>query len=130
MRLTETQIVRAVTELIREKKVEDVDLIENVVGFLKKRRLLGSERKIIAALEREIDRMENRVRVTVLSARTLDARERTQVSERLAVLFPKKKLELQYREKSDLIGGIAFETDDIRYDATLSRSLQLLSHQL
>lgn len=130
MRLSETQIVRAVTDLLKEKKGSEERLLQNVMGFLKKKRLLRNHRKIVAALEREIDGSEGRVRVTVLSARTLESSEQMLVKEKVVELFPGKKTELRYREKPNLIGGISLETDDVRYDATLSRALRLLSQSL
>lgn len=132
MRMAEAQLVRAAGELAKEGKLSGAELVRSVTNFLKRKRLTRRVGKITRALDQYIEEESNTVNGIVTSARALSDVERRAVESEAATLLGKqeKKVTLEFREDSSLIGGIRIETADTRYDRSVSRALRELHKSL
>lgn len=95
---------------------------------------IRSEEKKLSAVVKHLEKMEaekeGRFTVTVITARALDDKIKTQLKSRAAKLFPEQKIELRYEVNLDVVGGIQLRTDESMYDETLSAKLQTLKNSL
>ncbi|MEP7162320.1 MAG: F0F1 ATP synthase subunit delta [Candidatus Moraniibacteriota bacterium] len=130
MRISERQLAEAVAELLQEKKETKELVFQNLIAFLRRKRLLRRTGKIVESLEKYLNEKEGRLPVIVTTATALSSAEQNKVEKEARMLFPGKKLMLTFREKAALLGGIRIETENTRYDATLSRSLEKLAQTL
>lgn len=130
MRYSETNVARAVADLLSEKSLSEAQAIRGLISFLRKRRWLGRSEKILAALNRHLSAEVGRMTISATTARPLSATLTRDLQTRAAILFPGKTLDFIFREDRSLIGGFRLETEDARYDASLARSLRQLAQSL
>lgn len=131
MHPTVSQYAEALEELGRNvSREESVRIADNLSGLLKRR---GEERKleeIVAYLEKSESEREGRIVVTAVTAYEARPENRVALARQAQKIFPGKKIDLRYEVDRDLIGGVRLQTDEILYDASLSRAVRDLKHSL
>lgn len=132
MRIAALQLVQAANELHEEGKLSVADLRTSFAHFLERRKGLRRAGKMERALEHLAEKTSGIIRVSATSAAPLGPTERTLATSEAARLLglPAGQLAIEFREDPAVIGGIRFETQDWRYDHTLSRALSELRKSL
>lgn len=124
MRPTISQYARSLEELSGSVPASEMARIaKNFFGLLKRR---GEGKKmgaILAQLEKIDALKEGRMRITVRVAHEGDKETKEKLIAQAEKLFPDKKIELAYVIDESVIGGAAFRTDEVLYDATLSNEV-------
>ncbi len=132
MRIAEAQLVKAVDELQREGQLVGTELAAAFAKFLRRKRLSRRVGKIGRALDTYAEQSSGVLSVTATSARALSVSERQRVEEAAAQLLgqPEHGVAIEFREETDLIGGLRLETTNTRLDGTVARALKELRKSL
>ncbi len=123
MRPTVTQYAQALEELSRETSVDATTLVANLVRSLKRAGKTAFLPEILATLVSREATASGIVPVRVVTAFEADQATKKQLLHRAEALFPGKKVVATFETKSDVIGGVRFETATTLYDATIATEL-------
>lgn len=132
MRIVDAQLARAVGELNTEHQLSGNELSLVLAQFLRRHRLIRRVSKIHRAIEKYVDAVSGTQSATAFTARSLDDSSQKRIHQVAARLLgkPGREVSLEFREKPALIGGFQLETDDERYDGSVSRVLKELHKSL
>ena len=129
MRPTVSQYAEALESLSRDGMgVENI--IENFLGFLKRRGESAKGVVIMKQLEKRAAEQSQGISVTVVSAHDPEEETKALLMKKAEVLFPGKSIEARYEVDSSLLGGVRFQTEEMLYDATVSAELRALKTAL
>lgn len=126
MRPTVTQYAQALEELSRETSVDATTLVANLIRSLKRAGKAAFLPEILAMLVSREATASGIVPVRVVTAFEADQATKKQLLHRAEALFPGKMVVATFETKSDVIGGVRFETATTLYDATIATQLSSL----
>lgn len=115
-----------------EKVVVSLHLPESLQKFLllvAKKNRLGVFKEIVSAYQQIADDAHGVTRGTVRSATVLDPAERKRI-ETLVGKATKKQVILNYKEDSELLGGLVAEVGSFTFDDSLISHLKRINEQL
>ncbi len=125
MRIAEAQLVRAIYELAEAKTLSEKELSLAVKSFLARKRLAKRTGKVLRALEAEREERNNLVMVHATMAHALSREAEESIQAKAEELFGKegRKTITTFHESPKLLGGVRLETQNTRYDFSLTRTL-------
>jgi F0F1-type ATP synthase delta subunit len=132
MKLRSTKkLAEAIYQSAKGKTGKDLEnALVNASEFLKKNRLLGKGKEILAELEKIIDKDEKVLRARVESAETLSKRMMEELEESLKKKYKAHSVVIDQKENEKLISGIKIEARDEIIDLTLRNRLNKLQTHL
>ncbi len=124
-------LAEAIYESAKGKSGKELEsVMVNAGQFIKKNRLLGKGKEILAHLEKVVDKDEKILRAKVTSAEKLTRREAGDLEESLKKKYKAKHVEIDEKIDEKLIQGIKIEAHDEVIDLTLLNRLQKLQTHL
>ena len=127
MRPTISQYAISLEELSLGATPEVISLIaKNFFGLLKRRGEGEKMNAILKYLEKIDASKEGRIAVTAILAHEADTETKKNLSVQAKNIFSHKEVDLRYVINTEVIGGVAFRTDEVLYDATLSTEVNSL----
>ncbi|HEV7701908.1 MAG TPA: F0F1 ATP synthase subunit delta [Candidatus Paceibacterota bacterium] len=104
--------------------------LKNGVKTLSDKRLLSQSEEILGALQGIIDKKTNTIRMKITAAKALGAEEKKKLEHQIKEKYKAEKVESEFFEKSDLLGGIRIEVGDEVIDSTYKSKLNKLENFL
>ena len=130
-KITTRQIAEAIYESTEGKSADSLSLvIKNAVITIKNKKLFGKSKEILWYLQDIYDKKDGVVRAKISSAKLLSEQERKVIEENLKTKYNAKKIESEYFEKKELLGGMKVEVGNEVWDDTYRNKLQQLSRYL
>lgn len=132
MRIAETQLAWALSELTEDKAFSAESLGQALRQFLVRKRLTKRTRKILRAFETETNKRAGVVLVQATLAHLPTAAVKEVIEKKAAELFGDQhtQTKLSFHTDPHLLGGVRLETASVRYDFSLNRSLTELRKSL
>ncbi len=105
-------------------------VLDNTILFLKQRNLISKSKEIFYHLEKIVDREEKVVRAVAESAEKIPHKLKEELEEILKKRYRAKLIETEYKENTDLIGGIKITVRDEVIDFSFRNKLEKLQAHL
>lgn len=99
------------------------ETMKRSVKVLSDKRLLGKSKDILQALQDIIDRKNNTVRIKVMTAKALNGEERRKLENEIKEKYKAQKVESEFFERPELLGGMRIEIGDEVLDTTYKNKL-------
>lgn len=131
MRVIPSQIATALVDMEATKGFEPKVLARSVAHWLSRRR--GGEKvfqQIIKEVERQLRERLHEERVVVTTAHTLGEQSLRGVERQVREFFPEKTVQMSVVVDPSLIGGMKIETQEMCWDASLTRRIDKLRSKL
>ncbi|PIR75904.1 MAG: ATP synthase F1 subunit delta [Candidatus Magasanikbacteria bacterium CG_4_9_14_0_2_um_filter_42_11] len=126
MALLPKQYARILFELTDGKSGDDLELsVETFVKFLIEERALSKKEYLMKAFKEYAKLQQGVKKIVITSARELSEK----ITEEIALIFG-KKVEVETKIDTTLIGGIVVRTGDTIFDASVKSQLEQLQRQL
>ena len=121
----------AIYESSKDKKESEIDsLVQNIISFLSKKRMLSKSDKILSTLEKVIDDDQGITRVTISSRLKISDKIIKEIEEFIKKKYKSKTVEITLKEDEKLLGGIKIEIGDEVLDTTLQNKIKKLQTYL
>ena len=131
MKYSPQQYASALYEAVKGKTAEEsVTVLNNFSALLKKNRDTALARKIAEAFERYYHKKEGIVSGELVSARELDGRLISEITERAAGAIKAGELLLKEKTDENLIGGFKIKAGEFLLDASLKEVLMKMRRQV
>ena len=131
MKYSPQQYSSALYEAVKGKTAEEsVTVLNNFSALLKKNRDTALARKIAEAFERYYHKKEGIVSGELVSARELDGRLMSEITERAAGAIKAGELLLKEKTDENLIGGFKIKAGEFFLDASLKGVLMKMRRQV
>ena len=112
---------------IEKEKIPE--MIKSFVNLLVRNKDLKKADKVIKAFQDYLNKQENIVEVSVISAKPLNDQTKQEVINQLKSSL-NKKIELKEEQDPDLVGGVVLKYGDVVVDGSVKRRIELLADSL
>lgn len=130
MRPTVSQYAEVLEELSQAQGVETKEVVENFLGFLKRRGETKKLASIVRRLEERAQEKSGELSVTAVTAHPASSETKTLLAEVAKKVFPEKKIDFAYQTDERVIGGVLLRTREALFDATLATRAKALKQAL
>ena len=104
--------------------------INNIVNFLKNKKLLSQSEQILNFLESEINKKEGKIKMKVRSAQKIGEQKRKELEHEIKEKYKVHHVDSSYFEDRSLLGGMKIEVGEDVLDATYRNKLNQLEKYL
>jgi len=129
--LSNNDIAKTIYLVTKDKTDAELPFVVNdIVKFLSKKRLMSKTKDIILKLQNIINKENNTVSVKISSAKKLDDRVKRELIESLKHRYSAKEIILIESFNESLLGGIRIEAKDELIDLTAKNKIKELQEYL
>ncbi|MCX6747376.1 MAG: F0F1 ATP synthase subunit delta [Candidatus Nomurabacteria bacterium] len=129
--LSNNDIAQAIYLELKGKTEADMEKsLKKVVQFLSRKKLLSKSTLVLDALERLVNKEDERVVARISTAISLNPESKKHITHTLGQRYKVKEVELVERVDERLIGGFKIQIDDEVIDLTLKNKIKKLQEHL
>lgn len=130
-KLSHNEIAQSIYLLTKDKSGKELkEVLEKVVSFMERKRLLGKSEAIMSSLQKIIYKKEGIVEVGVRSVKGLSNHAKHELKDGLEKRYHAKEIIWKEGIDESLLGGVRIEVDDEVIDLTLKNKVAKLQEHL